>query len=275
MIRTYYLMTPVWLVLSLLALVYLVLRSSKEMKSKLLLCGAFSILLILNEFSYRFLIKIFNQASYYRFLWVVPYAFLIAWGLARLVFDIRDGFGESNGSFSGREKRQRLLAAVMIPLAFFCMLGTTLGNYESRLKNNYPQNEYLVEDDILEVKELMQKERQEGYAPKIPVMAYPREFALQYQTCDAACITVTHREIYLNGFDYSQPETASPACLLAAVCTDNVLLDVKLIRRALEELQVEYMVVHANAGMEDYMEQLDCTLAGQTTTCLLYRVNRD
>lgn len=95
---------------------------------------------------------------------------------------------------------------------------------------------------------------------------------------DAGCIISTSRVIYLNireyGVDVSElSQVFKDGYLLSTICEDNAQPDVLEAKAAIVRQQIDYMVVNANAGMEEYMESLDFTLAGVTQSYLVYRYN--
>lgn len=265
MITTYYITSPVWLVLSVVSVIYLACCADKDGRKKILLCFLFTILTILNEVSYHVLIKFFDQASYYRFLWVVPYGLIVAYALMRCILDLADR--------GNRKKEAVLLLATVVGILF-----VTQGNYVQRLMSDIPQNKYLVMDDILEIQSFLDTERANGQIADEPVIACPKNVMLQYQTLDAGCLLSTSRFVYLNirdyGADISQYEQPwQDKYLLTTICEDSMQPDLMEAKEAILREQIDYMIVHANVGMESYMEQLGCTMIGQTPVYLIYRVD--
>ena len=268
MITSYYISSPVWMVLTIVAIIYIAICSDKTMRKKLILCIAFSVLCDLNEVSYHILTKLFDSASYYRFLWVIPYGMVVAYALIHCVLSI----------VNGKNTRQAKLLSILLIGLIVSVLYVTQGNYIVRLKSDFPQNKYLVSDDILEMKAVLNQERATGNCEEEPIIACPRNVMMEYQTVDAGCIISTSRVIYLNireyGVDVSElSQVFKDGYLLSTICEDNAQPDVLEAKAAIVRQQIDYMVVNANAGMEEYMESLDFTLAGVTQSYLVYRYN--
>lgn len=268
MITSYYISSPVWMVLTIVAIIYIAICSDKTMRKKLILCIAFSVLCVLNEVSYHILTKLFDSASYYRFLWVIPYGMVVAYALIHCVLSI----------VNGKNTRQAKLLSILLIGLIVSVLYVTQGNYIARLKSDFPQNKYLVSDDILEMKAVLNQERATGNCEEEPTIACPRNVMMEYQTVDAGCIISTSRVIYLNireyGVDVSEfSQVFKDGYLLSTICEDNAQPDVLEAKAAIVRQQIDYMVVNANAGMEEYMESLDFTLAGVTQSYLVYRYN--
>lgn len=265
MITKYYITSPVWLVLSVVSVIYLACCADKDGRKKILLCFLFTILTILNEVSYHVLTKFFDQASYYRFLWVMPYGMVVAYALMRCILDL-----------SHRENRKK--EAVLLLITVVGILFVTQGNYVQRLMSDIPQNKYLVMDDILEIQSLLDAERANGQIVNEPVIACPKNVMLQYQTLDAGCVLSTSRFVYLNirdyGADISKYEQPwQDKYLLTTICEDSMQPDLTEAKATILREKIDYMIVHANVGMESYMEQLGCTMIGQTPVYLIYRVD--
>ena len=265
-ITTYYITSPVWLVLSIVAILYIVICSNKCARKKLLLCVLFSILCIVNELSYRVLTRIFDQASYYRFLWVIPYGMIVAYALMRYILNLVR---------SERTRRVQSLGIIFV-IGLVFTLYVTQGNYIDRLKNDFPANKYLVTDDILQMKTILDQERKMQVCDAEPTIACPKDVMLQYQTVDAGCTVVTSRLIYLQVREYGADiaglsQTLKDGYLLSTICEDNAQPDVMETKAAILRQKVDYLVVHTNADMEEYMESIDCTLVGTTQSYAIYR----
>ena len=275
MITTYYWVSPTWRALTIIAMIYLVLRMDKPARKKLCFIALFSVLIVLNDVSYGVLVHIFNAASYYRFLWVVPYGMVVAYAWMRMLMDFSEQ--HSDEQLAKQKRLSFIFAFCGIILVF---LYTTQGNYFARFNNDRPHNIEMVYDDVLETKEIMDRERESGNAGEIPVIAGPHSIMLQYQTLDAGCLMVTDRVVYLQirtyGQDVSQKSKKyQDKYLLSTICEDGAKPDVKQVKKAMKRRKVDYMIVRAGMDMEDYMESLGCSPVGQTTSFLVYRVDRE
>lgn len=273
-ITTYYLVSPTWRALTIIALVYLVWRVDKPVRKKIFFIALFSVLIVLNDVSYGILVHVVNAASYYRFLWMIPYVMLVAYALMRMLLD----FKETNSADpSAKGKRYAFTFAFCGMILAF--LFTTQGNYVSRLKEGRPQNIYQVYDDVMEAKEIFDRERAEGNAGELPVLAGPHLMMLQYQTVDADCIMATDRVVYLQIRTYGQDVSKKSKkyqdkYLLSTVCEDSAKPDTAQVKKAMNRREVDYMIVRSGMDMEGYMESLGCSLVGQTTSFLVYRVDK-
>lgn len=266
MITTLYITSPVWLLLTVIAMIYLIVRLRKEPRKLLLLCGGVFAVLILNDISYGILSKLFDPASYYRFLWVIPYGMLIAYVLLRICIDIAQCEKMAKGL------RQLLVLAILC--GFFGMLYQTQDNFGMRWYSQHPWNEYVAEPDVVQLAEIMEKEKENFPKDTMPRLATPQIIMLQYQTIDGACIVSTDRVVYLQiRRDGQDPgvfgEQYYDKFLLSQVCEDGICPDKELVKGALEREQIDIMIVRK--GMEDYMEVLGGKQIGTTDSFAVYR----
>ena len=266
MIRTYYITTDFWLLLTIVSFLYLLIRVERPVRKKLFLIVAFSVVFLLNDVSYLVLTKIFEQASYYRFLWVVPYGMMIAYTIMRCILDIL-------------EKSNTLKSKAMVVLLLFFAISLfkiTNTNYIVQMQSNFPQNKYLVSDDMLQIKNIIDLEKQEGKCGSEPVLACPRDVMMQYQTIDAGCIVSTGRDVYLQIRDYGEDintlsQDRKDKYILSTVCEDNMQSDPVEVTAAVEREHVNYMIVRVGVGLEEYMETLGFSFVGQSQNYLVYR----
>lgn len=263
-----YISSKIWLVLTIVALVYLMIQFSKENQKKMILVIVLSIVVILNEFSFSILIKLFDEKSYYRFLWMIPYCMIVAYALFHCV----------QGVIISTKSRKEKSMGVLLLFAVVLILFVTNGNYIQGIKCAFPQNKYLVTDDILEIRYAIEQEKNSGNCGELPVIACPQVVMLQYQTIDAGCIISTNRDTYLQIREYGEDisslsQDRKDKYLLSTICEDSAQPEIMEAKAAVEREQIEYMIVRANAGMEQYMENLDFSFVAQTQSYMIYRNN--
>lgn len=260
-ITTYYINSPVWLVLSALAIIYIVYISELTVRKRIFGCAVFAFLTILNELSYHFLIKIFDAASYYRFLWVIPYVMLVSYALMKCLQRL------------WREKERGI--ALLLVLSLGLVLFMSQGDYVRRMRDNIPQNKYLVTNDMIQLRDILQREKNTGRTIDEPVIACPQMVMLQYQTLDAKCQILTDRNLYLVVRGYGedinkQDQRTQDAYLLSQVCEDGTMVDVDQVQDAVDRQKVNYMIVNKNANLASYMEEMGFTLVDVTDSYELY-----
>ncbi len=268
---TSYLGNPLWLILSILSLVYLLWKSDARRRKKAFLVIVFTIICIANEASYQLLKHFMESGAYYRFFWVMPYVLFVAFALTRFIID----YYKTN---------RRLLAIVLCGI----VLGLTVVNYiEARmgregqwnyivsLYKNPPENKYLLSDDVLQIAYILDEERKAGYCEEQPTVAYPMRVAYEYPSYDASVLTPTSRDCYYYAYEKGQTEGYETALILAQICTDNAKIDAMKAKQAIIENEVDYIVVNANADMESYMDSLDLSYVVTTDSYVMYRVNHN
>lgn len=265
-ITTYYITTPLWLAMTGIALLYLLIRLDKSGVKKMLLIVFFFIVVILNDVSYKYLTKVVDPASYYRFLWVIPNVMLIAYALMRIFLDIKE-----------KDKRKKAGFALGLLGLFFAALYFTQSNYYLRLQAEKPQNMELISGDIWEVKAMIDGDREQEAPAELPVLAVPQMVMLQYQTVDPGCIVSTNRVVYLQIREKGQTKRLKSQkyqdkYLLSTICQDSSQPEIDEAKKAIERQKIDYMIVQTAGGMENYMESLGGSLLGKTAFYEVYKM---
>lgn len=264
MLTSYYITSPAWLILTILALIYILYTLNRSGRQKMLLCALFAILTVLNEVSYALLVRLFDAASYYRFLWTIPYVMVVAYALVHLMRQL------------WRKKEWGI--AVLLALSLVVVLRFSQGDYLQRVLGSVPQNKYQVVNDMPQIRDILDEERAQDHTDAEPVIAAPSAVMLQYQTIDAGCEMVTDRVVYLyvraiftTAADAS--ERIADGYLLSTICEDMVQVDVTEARAAIDRQGVDYMIVKTEGNLQEYMTSLDCSLVGTTTQYEVYHVD--
>lgn len=131
---------------------------------------------------------------------------------------------------------------------------------------------------LLEIRYAIEQEKNSGNCGELPVIACPQVVMLQYQTIDVGCIISTNRDTYLQIREYGEDisslsQDRKDKYLLSTICEDSAQPEIMEAKAAVEREKIEYMIVRANAGMEQYMENLDFSFVAQTQSYMIYRNN--
>ena len=250
----------VWLILSLAVIVYIAVKSDRPMRIRMAICVIGAAALILNEFSYRLIVHFVDPASYYRFMWAIPYVLIVTYGLVRIILDSIDRGRWYIGA----------IAMAVVMLALYISGGTLFSKYP----NSAIENKEQVSDEVLTIRYLMDAERAAGNAGDELVIAYPRLVAIEYVTVDGEASSPTSRNVYYFGFDTNQKDLVDDTdYLIATICEEGARPDLMEARMAFMEKQLDYIVVQKAHDMEDYMADLGCSVIGETASYYIYRVD--
>ncbi|GEM_PF-3198369 len=269
MIRQYYIGSGVWFFLTILSLIYIVCTTNKSARKKILLIFVLSIIVILNDISYSFLISIFAAASYYRFLWVLPYPLVVA--CAFIKFALRT---IKNTEY---DRYMNTFVVICMSVLLFSFVYSTGSVYLYNLKNDRPTNEYLVDQDVYELKSIMDSMREDGQIEGLVTLAAPSVFVLQYQTIDAGTIMAVDRYTVLDIRSGSVDLNLVPMediykYRLMKICEDGEHIDPSEAREAIDGLAVEYIIVNRGYKMSDYVKALGTVYVDSTSYYDIYRI---
>ena len=268
MITGYYFHSLVWMILTVLSILYLIIRADKAVKTKIILAIVLTILTVGNDLSYIILVRFFAAASYYRFYWMVPYILIVSYTLCRICMDIY-----YSTKLTGKRK---CIIGVAFVLIFIISIVSTGSLYLQKLRDDRPQNAYMVDVDTLELQDIMNSEREAGNCEAMMIMATPSTLALQYQTVDAGSYMAVDRTTLLD-IRATSPDPSklewydADRVYLMGLCEDGIQYDANLITKSVQELAVGYIVVHKAYELDNYMSQFNYNYVGETTNYKVYR----
>lgn len=244
-----------------LALLYF---SGKKNKSstgkKAVLAVLLSVLFVFNELAYRIVGKFTNAATYYRFFWMFPVAFLIAYQLTKALFS---------------KKKIQVLSAV---LAFLLCLGVGANFFFFQRENiNRPKNIYGLSPDALVMADEMIKDwnggtGQEG-TDRLPCAAFDMYLEYQVRTYEPRIVWGISRKAYLyqakHGYDGRK--YVREQHMIAAV-NEGIREDNRALRRSLDKKGVDYLVIRTEFDMDRYLSEISVLPIAQSENYTLYRV---
>lgn len=250
-----YMGSRVWIVLLTISIVYIVIQKEKTTQKTILLVVGCSVLFLFNDVLRKMIGMFIDVASYYRFFWLIPVTMVCAY--AMLLF---------------WKKNYKLRYKLLLLILVFGVLFISEGTFWSISTNQFPENKYLMSDDIWQLSELINKDKNK----EVPTVAMPQNIECVYRTYDANIITGIGRTQYLyfnnNGYDtencsYKEEE------VLAKLVDANQQQDWFAVKNAIIGQEVDYLVVSKQIDWESYMKNIDCKLVGESNNYELYRVD--
>ena len=245
--------------------VCLVLLYWKEKKQggstgkKALAAAALSVVFVFNEAAYQIVGKITYAATYYRFFWMLPVLFLIAYELTEAFFDGR---------------RNRL---VLGALAFAVCLGFGANLFFlNRANFNLPKNMYGLDQNVMPIADAMLKDWQEtdgGSQQELPRAAFDIYLEYQMRTYEPRILWAISRNAYLyqakHGYDFKK--YVHQQHMIAAV-NEGLKMNQQALRRSLDKNGVDYLVIRTEFDMDSYLSQISIMPVTQSEDYTLYRV---
>lgn len=225
-----------------------------------------SVVFVFNEFAYRVVGTITDATSYYRFFWMLPILFVIAYQLTE--------------RFAGKNKMSVLLAAAAFAVCL--AVGANLF-FLNRANFNRPQNIYGLDPDVITIAEEMMSDwdsdpdNKENYnkntEKKLPTAAFDMYLEYQVRTYEPRILWGISRKAYLyqahNGYDYKK--YVRQQHMIAAV-NEGIKKDSRTLRRSLDKSGVDYLVIRTAFDMDSYLSEIAVLPIAQSENYTLYKV---
>lgn len=245
----------VFLILFLIGLLYCYLTGSKESRKRLLLLIGLSILIIFNDIALN-IIKKFDSATYYRFLWGIPIILLSAYVILKLTEE-RKNRGER--------------AVIFVVIAIMIWNSSTfLGQGSLTL----PENRYSISDDVIQVCDIIGQDKEQ----ERPVVIFDLKTQLAARTYDASLVWGISREAYLDyedsGSDADISECQDEEILIRAV-NYGYQDGSAILSKALAEENIDYIVTKTEFEMDSYFAKAGYELVGKSETRSVYGKSRN
>ncbi len=246
--------------------VCLVLLYWKERKQggstgkKALAAAALSVVFVFNEIAYQIVGKITNAATYYRFFWMLPVLFLIAYELTEAFFDGR------------RHRRVLGVIAFLVCLGF----GANLF-FLNRANLNLPKNMYGLDPNVISIADAMMDDWYgtggEESQKEQPRAAFDIYLEYQVRTYEPRILWAISRNAYLyqaqHGYDFKK--YVHQQHMIAAV-NEGLKENQQALRRSLDKNGVDYLVIRTEFAMDSYLSEISITPVTQSEDYTLYRV---
>ncbi len=216
-----------------------------------------SILFVFNELAYQLMGRITEAKTYYRFFWMLPVLFLIAYQLTEALFS---------------RQKKRILAAALI---FALCLGFGANLFISRKNLSRPLNIYGLAPDTITVADAIMedwgRERK-----KQPVAAFDMYLEYQVRTYEPRICWAVSRQAYLYQAEhgYDQKKYPFQQRIIAAV-NEGIHGDAAKLKRSLKKLGVHYLVIRTEYDMDSYLSQLSIEPVKQSDNYTVYRVRKE
>lgn len=238
-------------VLFLIALLLCIYRAKGKERCSILLLAVFSILFVFNDMVRGLLAKITDIQTYYRFLWMIPILPVIAYVVNEQIV----------------EARKKIRALVMVGLVVVFVVVQQPFCVWSKDAVRIPDNRFLVADETMEVCALIEADQ----GAERPIVAFPAALWMEARVYDPTICLPVERKAYMKIHEKNYQLKGKKArryhtelTLLRAVQLGQVENEDEL-KRAVRQLNVQYIVQDTAAQMADLYQSIGCTFVGKTT----------
>lgn len=213
-----------------------------------------ALIFVFNEFAYRIVGRLTDASTYYRFFWMLPVLFLIAYQFTEI--------------FVGGKKMHRLLAAVV--LAVCLGVGANLF-FLNRANFNRPKNIYGLDPEVLTIADAIMADWDSEQ--ELPAAAFDMYLEYQVRTYEPRIVWGISRKAYLyqaqHGYDHKK--YVRQQHMIAAV-NEGLKKDKQALRRSLDKSGVDYLVIRTAFDMDSYLSEISVVPIAQSENYTLYRV---
>ncbi|MCR5421751.1 MAG: hypothetical protein K6E98_12200 [Lachnospiraceae bacterium] len=254
---SYYTGSCAYLVLYLVALIYICIYGSKREKEIFVPCSVFLILTVYNPVVPVILDHIFDvNSEYYRFFWITPVVILLPYTATVLIMGAKD-------------IKQRTVLSVLILLICFCS-----GRFVYADGFKVAENIYKMPDELIEISNIIHLD----CATEYPKVFLEYEYNMQMRQYDPKMLLTIDREDYL--YAVSNPYTEEmlkdddhPQYRLLAALTRNQHVEEEDFLEALEMSKTEYVVVNKSHPLINYLKIAGLKTVAKTGEHVIFKYN--
>lgn len=239
-----------FLILFVIALLYLIWRADKTTRKNIILVVIAAFILIFNDISYKLTSKLIGSETYYRFIWMLPVVLILAYAVIDLLI-----------------LNKNLLIRCVIILICVGLLwkgGTACINSESF---HWPNHIVYMNQEVPLICDIIMADTTEEY----PRVAASADIAPAFRLYEGHIVNYINRDIYL----LAEGEKVTNSFLRRQYCANRLVtghrLRKKFTRRIIAKDNVHYFVIATIYNRDDYMEACGCTVLGQTPSYTIYK----
>lgn len=246
---------------ALLSILCLIIFIRYKKKNALFLFGWYPLILALtvyNPFLMNTVIeKMGFESEYYRFFWLLPVNFLLAYGAVEFISSTRKVW------------KKAVIAAVFFGSVLICHKESVLDVLDLSL----PQNVYKAEDDLLAISEIIHRDSTEEQ----PTVALPLEYNLQARQYDPSLKLSIERDKMLywlgsttvGSYSAENKKYLYQSRIMEVIYGGNNISPKKL-KIALRKTKTDYLVAYKAHQVHDTILEAGCTAVGVTPNAVVY-----
>lgn len=216
----------------------------------------FAVVFVFNEFAYRIVGKLTDTTTYYRFFWMVPVLFLIAYELTVLI--------------ASNNKGKMAAAAAVLAV---CLVSGSNFFFLNRQNLNRPKNIYGLDPDAVTVAEQIMADWDKSGSKEQPTAAFDMYLEYQVRTYEPRILWGISRKAYLyqaeHGYDHLKYTRQQP--VIAAV-NEGIQKNGARLRKCLDQIGIDYLVIRTVFDMDSYLSDLSVHPIALGENYTLYKV---
>lgn len=218
-----------------------------------------AVVVLYNGIAYRLIGKLTDTTTYYRFFWMLPVIFVIAYVITTL--------------FTGKNKWYRIGAVVLLVL---CM-GIGCNVFIRPANMHKITNVYGLKQDTIEIADAITADFGQTKLEDAngPIVALDLLLQSQIRSYEPTIRWGISRKAYLwqaeNGYDYENGRYKSEQRIIAAV-SEGQKEDAAKLRRSIDNRKIDYLVIRTEYDMDAYLQTADIVPIYRSELYTLYKV---
>ena len=251
----YYTGSSAYLMLYLVALIYICIAGTKKEREIFVPASVFLIVTVYNPVAPVVLDRFFDvNSEYYRFFWITPVVVLIPYLFTKLIL-------------TRKSKNKTIVVSVL--LVIICVLS---GRFLYSNGVTFAQNIYKMPNELMEISGIIHSDSGVEY----PKALLEYEYNMQMRQYDPKMLLTIDREDYMYAVSNSYSDEmlndeAHPQYRLLAAIVRNQNVDEQDFLNSLEQTKTEYVVLNKNSSRVDYLEKAGLKNIGETENHVVYR----
>lgn len=232
------------------ALIGVVWYQGRKGQKEVAVCICLSVLLIFNDCSMRILSKFTSGETFYRFFWAVPVLFLIAFVVVKAV-----------------EESKGVLSKGVI-LVLLCLAVMNLGNgFATRESFTYAGSMEKIPEDVKQVAAIVE-EHKISESP-VCLMDVSTQLMIRVENPKIVWAVGRNKRRYFETYGFETGKYRYVENMLRVVDYGEKI-PLRKFRRALRKKKVEFVIIHKQFQMQEYMERTGLELVGESDSYQVY-----
>lgn len=242
--------TTWFLPLFLTALVYLWLKSERNIRNHMLITAAALFVFVLNDISLKVVSKVIGSDTYYRFLWMLPLMSVLSYVAVAVTV---------------RQKTMVGKFAVAAGIACLLVFGGNFRMDRDSLKR--PAHVEYINSEVKDMADAIEKDGLKEY----PKVASPLQVALSIRLRNSRIVNYIMRNTYMKDGDIKRESGPGRRQYRAHKLVNGGQIKVSTLKNLIKYGHIDYFIIESRYKMDDLMSKGGCTILSRTANYTIYR----
>lgn len=251
MVRTYAGASD-YLAVFFLCVIFSFYKGDRYRRREIMIISLFSVVLVFNNYMWRFVGRVMESLTYYRFLWMVPIVLLIAYCITDVI-----------------DKAKGILEAGFVILLLGCMVLPAGETYLNKASLSLPETTYDVAKDLIQASDIINEDKKE----ELSMVALEPFMMMNSRVYDPTILWAisykAHKNLFQNGY-YEKTDKFKTEQVLLETVMGSRENESSALQAAIEKKKVDYLMITTSFGMDAYLSEAGCAVIGHTNNYTIY-----